>query len=166
MQRHNEHNAPMKRMLLAAMTALALTSCQDATKQKPKMLGITGYNYSGRYIDRFSVNGQGGGNVLISEGLSGGGGTTCCIVWRPGTILPTPMTVEWTYGIEGNLQTGEVYREPETHRVEVELKGPVPQNPTVFAVHFYPDNTVQVEVAADYPEPRIKPAELTQGTKP
>ncbi len=130
------------------------------------MLGITGYNYSGRYIDRFSVNGQGGGNVLISEGLSGGGGTTCCIVWRPGTELPVPMFVEWTYGIEGNLQTGEIYREPETHRVEVELKGPIPQNPTVFAVHFYPDNTVQVEVAADYPEPRIKPAELAQGTKP
>ena len=156
----------VKKVLAGTLAALALTACQKSPQEEPKMLGITGYNYSGRYIDRFSVNGQGGGNVLISEGLSGGGGTTCCIVWRPGTELPVPMFVEWTYGIEGNLQTGEIYREPETHRVEVELKGPIPQNPTVFAVHFYPDNTVQVEVAADYPEPRIKPAELAQGTKP
>ena len=156
MRRHNEHNAPMRKMLFAAMAAMALTACEKSPKEEPKMLGITGYNYSGRYIDRFSVNGQGGGNVLISEGLSGGGGTTCCIVWRPGTALPVPMFVEWTYGENQDLRTGQIYKPRETHRVEVELKGPVPQNPTVFAVHFYPDNTVQVEVAADYPEPRIK----------
>ena len=146
----------VKRMLMVTLAALALTACQKAPEEEPKMLGITGYNYSGCYIDRFSVNGQGGGNVLISEGLSGGGGTTCCIVWRPGTELPVPIFVEWTYGERWNHEKGLKLQDAETHRVEVELKGPVPQNPTVFAVHFYPDNTVQVEVAADYPEPRIK----------
>ena len=166
MQRYSEHNAPMKRMLSAAVAALALTACQKSSQEEPKMLGITGYNYTGRYIDRFSLNGQGGGNVLISEGLSGGGGTTCCIVWRPGTTLPVTMLVEWTYGEDQDLRTGQIYKPRETHRAEVELKGPAPQNPTVLAVHFYPDNTVQVEVAADYPEPRIKPAGLAQGTKP
>ena len=140
-------------MLLAAMTALALTACQQSPQEEPKMLGITGYNYTDRYIDGFSVNGQGGTNMGAH---TNGSGEACCIVWRQGTALPVPMFVEWTYGIEGNLQTGEVYREPETHRVEAELKGPVPQNPTIFVVHFYPNNTVQLEVAEDYPEPRIK----------
>lgn len=156
MQGHSEHNAAMKRMLSAAVAALALAACQKAPQEEPKMLGITAYNYTDRYIDRFSVNGQGGGNVLISEGDSGGGGTTCCIVWRPGTALPVTMVVEWTYGYEKDFDTGQLTREAETHRAEVELTGPVPEHPSVFVVHFYPDNTVQVEVAADYPEPRIK----------
>lgn len=156
----------MKKLLSAALAALVLTACQEGPKAEPKMLGITGYNYTGRYIDGFSVNGQGGGNVLISEGESGGGGTTCCIVWQPGTVLPVTMRVEWTYGIEGDLQTGEVFRQPENHSVEVEFKGPIPAKPTVLAVHFYPDNKVQVEVAEDYPEPRIKRVDLDKGTKP
>ena len=140
-------------MALVALSALALTSCQDATKQEPKMLGITGYNYTDRYIDTFSVNGQGGTNMGAH---TNGSGEACCIVWRPGTALPVTMVVEWTYGYEKDFDTGQLTRDAETHRAEVELTGPVPQNPTVFAVHFYPDNTVQVEVAADYPEPRIK----------
>lgn len=155
----------VKNMLTISLAALALTACQKVPQEEPQMLGITGYNYSGRYIDRFSVNGQGGGNVLISEGLSSGGGATCCIVWRPGTTLPVTMLVEWTYGEDQDLRTGQIYKPRETHRAEVELKSPVPQNPTVFTVHFYPDNTVQVEVAADYPEPRLKrsdPAKETQ----
>ena len=162
MQRNSEHNAPMKRMLSAAMAALALTACQKSAQEEPKMLGITGYNYTDRYIDGFSVNGQGGTNMGAH---TNGSGEACCIVWRPGTALPAPMFVEWTYGIEGNLQTGEIYREPETHRVEIELKGPVPQNPTILVVHFYPDNTVQLEVAEDYPQPRVKPSGVEQGGK-
>ena len=153
----------MKKLLSAALAALVLTACQEGPKAEPKMLGITGYNYTGRYIDGFSVNGQGGGNVLISEGESGGGGTACCIVWRPGTALPVTMRVEWTYGEDQDLRTGQIYKPRETHQAEVELKGPAPVHPSVFAVHFYPDNTVQVEVAEDYPEPRIKRVGSIQG---
>jgi len=51
------------------LMAGVLTGCQAEQK---KMLGITGYNYTNRYIDGFSVNGQGGGNVLISEDHAGG----------------------------------------------------------------------------------------------
>ncbi|WP_286743453.1 DUF3304 domain-containing protein [Aquabacterium sp. UBA2148] len=117
------------------------------------MLGITGFNYTDRYIDGFSVNGQGGTNMGAH---TNGSGEACCIVWRPGTALPVPMLVEWTYGENQDLRTGQIYKPRETHRVEVELKGPAPKNPTVFAVHFYPDNTVQLEVAEDYPKPRFK----------
>lgn len=146
----------VKKMLTVNFAALALTACQKTPEDEPQMLAITGYNYTDRYIDGFSVNGQGGSNVLLSDDSDGGGKTTCCIVWRPGTALPVPMLVEWTYGENQDLRTGQIYKPRETHRVEVELKGPAPKNPTVFAVHFYPDNTVQVEVAEDYPKPRLR----------
>jgi len=150
-------------MALVALTALALTACQDAAKQEPKMLGITGYNYTDRYIDTFSVNGQGGTNMGAQ---TNGSGEACCIVWRPGTTLPVTMVVEWTYGEDQDLRTGQIYKPRETRRAEVELTGPVPEHPTVFVAHFYPNNTVQVEVAADYPEPRIKRSNAEQGTEP
>ena len=46
----------MNKLFLAALMLGLLTAC-DA---KPKMLGITGYNYTNRYIDTFSVDGRGG----------------------------------------------------------------------------------------------------------
>jgi hypothetical protein len=141
------------KVVCAGMLAVLLTACQ--TEQK--MLGITGYNYTNRYIDGFSVNGQGGTNLSAN---SNGSGEACCILIRPDTVLPVKVHVEWTYGIEGDLRTGKIFRQPETHEADVELKGPIPKAPTIFVVHFYPDNTVQVEVAVDYPEPRI------QGVKP
>ena len=153
----------MKKLLSAALAALVLTACQEGPKAEPKMLGITGYNYTDRYIDGFSVNGQGGTNMGAH---TNGSGEACCIVWRPGTALPVVMRVEWTYGIEGDLQTGEVFRQREDHSAEVELQGPIPAHPTVLVVHFYPNNTVQVEVAEDYPEPRIKRSDLNKGSKP
>ncbi|QBQ38021.1 DUF3304 domain-containing protein [Pseudoduganella plicata] len=33
---------------------------------EPVMLSITGYNYTNRHIESFSVNGQGGGNIYVS----------------------------------------------------------------------------------------------------
>ena len=153
----------MKKLLSATLAALVLTACQEGPKAEPKMLGITGYNYTGRYIDGFSVNGQGGTNMGAH---TNGSGEACCIVWRPGTALPVMMRVEWTYGIEGDLQTGEVLRQREDHSAEVELQGPISAYPTILVVHFYPNNTVQVEVAEDYPEPRIKRSDLNKGSKP
>ena len=150
----------MMNKLLAAMLA---TSLLTACHAEPKMLGITGYNYTNRYIDGFSVDGHGGSNVLLSEDDSGGGKTSCCILFRPGASLPVKVHVEWTYGIEGDLRTGKIFRQAETHQADVELTGPVPNAPTIFVVHFYPDNTVQVEVTADYPEPRLKRSTLKQG---
>ena len=155
----------VKKMLTGTFAALALTACQKATEVEPKMLAITGYNYTDRYIDGFSVNGQGGSNVLLSDDADGGGKTTCCIVWRPGTALPVTIVVEWTYGYEKDFDTGQLLREAETHRAEVELTGPVPEHPTVFVVHFYPNNTVQLEVAEDYPKPRLRRSDMAKGAQ-
>lgn len=152
----------MKKLLLLLLTTSLLAACQA----EPKMLSITGYNYTNRYIDGFSVDGQGGGNVLISEDDAGGGKTSCCILFRPDTTLPVKVHVEWTYGVEGDLRTGKIFRQSETHRADVDLKGPIPKDPTIFVVHFYPGNTVQVEVAADYPKPRLKRSDLQPKIKP
>lgn len=152
----------MKKLLLLLLTTSLLTACQA----EPKMLSITGYNYTNRYIDGFSVDGQGGGNVLISEDDAGGGGTVCCILLRPDQELPVRVRVEWTYGEDQDLRTGKIYKARESHELDVDLKGPIPKSPSIFVVHFYPDNTVQVEVAADYPKPRLKRSDLQPKIKP
>lgn len=148
----------IKKLMTLLLMASLLTGCQAEQK---KMLGITGYNYTNRYIDSFSVNGQGGTNLRAQ---TNGSGEACCIVLRADQELPVKVYVEWTYGIEGDLQTGQVFRQPETRQAEVDLTGPIPKDPAIFVVHFYPDNTVQVEVAADYPQPRIMRSDLDRGT--
>jgi len=150
----------MKKHLSATLAALVLTACQEGPKAEPKMLGITGYNYTDRYIDGFSVNGQGGTNMGAH---TNGSGEACCIVWRPGTALPVMMRVEWTYGERWNHIKGQKLQDAESHHAEVELKGPISKQPAILVVHFYPDNTVEVEVAEDYPEPRIKRVGSIQG---
>jgi Protein of unknown function (DUF3304) len=149
----------MKKLLLTGLMMALLTAC----KAEPKMLGITGYNYTNRSIDGFSVDGQGGTNLSAN---SNGSGEACCIVLSPDQKLPVKVHVEWTYGIEGDLRTGKIFRQPETHQADVDLTGPLPAKPSIFVVHFFPDHTVQVEVAAGYPEPRFKRSEPKKGQKP
>lgn len=144
---------PFHAALFAVVLSLPLlTACQE----KPYMLGISGYNYTDRYIDTFSVNSQGGSNIELSDDESGGGKETCCISLQRNQSLPVLIRVEWTYGYKLDRKTGEIAVPDESHSAEVELKGPIPKDPHVFLAHFYPDNTVQVEVVSDYPPPRIK----------
>lgn len=159
------HEMYVKKLLISVL-ALGMTACTERPQEKPKMLGLTGYNYTDRYIDGFSVNGQGGGNVLLSDDSAGGGKTACCIAWRPGTLLPVTMHVTWTYGERWNHVAGLKLADAESHNAEVELKGPIPAQPTLLVAHFYPDNTVQLEVAEDYPRPRLSRTELDKGHKP
>ena len=63
---------------------------------EPASLLLQGYNYTDHYIDSFSVNGQGGGNVFESSPQSGGGKSVCCVSWWPRTQLPTHIEVRWT----------------------------------------------------------------------
>ena len=84
----------------------ALAACQPARSggkaattpapsRESHTLTILGYNYTNRYIDQFSVNGAGGGNMSVSTPTSSGGGGTCCAVWVDGTPLPVTMHVRW-----------------------------------------------------------------------
>jgi len=128
-----------------------LASCEDS---KPVMLGITGYNYTDRYIDRFSVGGQAGGNVFLSTATSGGGNTSCCIGYNPRRPLPIWMKVEWTWGrVEDSA--GNVIKPDEHAEATVELRGPVPLDPQDLEVHFMPDRTVQLRITAKRSEPLL-----------
>lgn len=129
---------------VAAFLMPALASCDDS---KPVMLGITGYNYTDRYIDRFSVGGQGGGNVFVSTATSGGGNTSCCIGYSPRRPLPIRMKVEWTWGrVEDSA--GNIIKPDEHVETTAELHGPVPLDPRDLEVHFMPDRTVQLRITA------------------
>ena len=129
----------------------ALASCEDS---KPVMLGITSYNYTDRYIDSFSVGGQGGGNVFLSTATAGGGKTACCIGYTPRRQLPIEMKVEWTWGrVEDSV--GKVIKPDEHAETTAELRGPVPENPRFLEVHFMPDRTVQLRITAESSNPML-----------
>lgn len=80
---------PLRRAFHWAATALlcgllqscaldrGLTSAVEPAKPGgPRYVSLTieGYNYTDDYIDQFTVNGQGGGNLYLSTPTSGGGG--------------------------------------------------------------------------------------------
>jgi Protein of unknown function (DUF3304) len=111
---------------------------------KPIGLAINGFNYTDLYIASFEVSYQGGGNLYVSSPTSGGGGTVCCVTWRPGVTLPKPIKVRWSRD-----------RKRWCERT-VMLNGPVPSNPTAIGVHFMPDGDIQLELSEGYPEVKLK----------
>ena len=129
---------------------------------KDYALGIMGYNYTNRYIDSFTVNGRGGGNVFISSPTTGGGKTACCFDWWSGNELPKKVRVVWVgaYCIltESNPKTGETIKSeaPIWRATEAFVKGPIPPNPTTLETHFYPDGHVEVAVTDQFSDPRLQ----------
>lgn len=68
----------------------------SATAPQSVSLGIVGFNYTGRYIDQFYVNGAGGSNVDPTTIERGDGGSVmCCVAWTSGTQLPRKIHVRW-----------------------------------------------------------------------
>jgi len=111
---------------------------------QPVSLTINGFNYTDLYIDSFEVNGQGGGNLFVSSPTSGGGGSVCCVSFRPGTRLPVALTIKWTRDRKRWCEK------------EVLLTGPVPANPRHIGVHFFPDGHIEAEITAEYPELKLR----------
>ena len=142
---------PRLALLAFGLLLLVLSGCADS---KPILLGITGYNYTDRYIDSFDVDGQGGGNVFLSDEEGGGGKTSCCMGYNPKRALPIKMTVRWTWGtVEDSNQ--RVIRSRETASYEAELRGPVPKDPRFLEVHFMPDGTVRLLITAESSAPLV-----------
>ena len=167
----------------------ALAACQPArsggkaaTTPPPSIeshtLTILGYNYTNRYIDQFSVNGAGGGNMSVSTPTSSGGGGTCCAVWVDGTPLPVTMHVRWVADYCIDILTsryGEKHRVPQSFfkEADVVFNGPVPSDPHNLEVHFYPDGHIELAITSMASEPRLKldpqreiKGELCPGVKP
>lgn len=159
---------------MLAMVAIALTACkpqpgeaeyyeQIGHKDGKHTLGIVGYNYTDHSIASFDVMGAGGSALGVSDEGGGGGGETCCVVWNERTPLPVKVKVRWAYDycrylsepdpLYGNRIEGSqnFFREE-----EVELKGPVPERPTILEVHFYPDKHVELAIVSKSTYPRLK----------
>jgi Protein of unknown function (DUF3304) len=111
------------------------------------MEGLTlhAYNYTDTYIDSYSVNGAGGGNVEVSVDSAGGSGGACCAPVRADMPLPTTVEIKWK-------RDGDV----PYCRQTVLLDGPIPAKPNNFEVHFYPDGTIQVAITDSPSEARLK----------
>lgn len=111
---------------------------------KSVSLTITGFNYTDLYIDSFSVNGQGGGNIFVSSPTSGGGGSVCCVSFWPSSTLPLHVTVRWTRDLKRWCEK------------DVLVTGPVPASPEYLAVHFYPDGRIEAQITEGYPQVKLK----------
>jgi hypothetical protein len=131
------------------------------TDAKRHMLTIYGYNYTDQYIDEFTVDGQGGGNVFVSTPTAGGGKGSCCVNWVDGTPLPQTVTVRWAYAtcktrLTDSYGDTKDWFKPLFKEEQVQLTVPIPSNPGYFEVHIYPDQHVEVAVTQTWSEPRLK----------
>ncbi|PWF49292.1 DUF3304 domain-containing protein [Massilia glaciei] len=123
-------------------------------------LTLTGYNYTNRYIDQFSVDGQGGGNLYVSGPLGGGGGSVCCVPYIIGAGAWKTM-IRWQVGgcrfdeiIDSGGQTlFQVH--PVFKEIEVHINPSIPDNPRYFEVHFFPDGHAEAAITEYSSPPRL-----------
>jgi len=127
---------------------------------EPVSLDVVGYNYTNRYIDSFTVDGQGGGNLYVSSATSGGGGDVCCTEYRPGTRLNT-VTVRWQSGAcyyhEKSPTSTQIYDTLYAFykEKEVTVEDDIPPKASYMEVHFYPDGSVRAAVTGSESKPRL-----------
>lgn len=142
--------------IVAAESAAATVASHS---NKPRGLTLSGYNYTDRYIDQFSVNGQGGGNLFVSTPTSGGT-NVCCISYTPGRPAPKAVTVRWQSGA-CKYKATNMYGETSTwthgsfKEMEVPVSPIVPTNPRYFEVHFYPDGHIEAAITAEQSHGRL-----------
>ncbi|MDO9238160.1 MAG: DUF3304 domain-containing protein [Aquabacterium sp.] len=151
------------------------TASTPVTKYgEPASLLIQGYNYTDDYIDSFTVNGQGGGNVSPSGPYTGGGGGVCCVSYRPGTPLPIKLKVRWVAGyciqrVMSPYPYGKPYydnrrslwREADALAVDVS-KG----EPRALEVHFYPDGHLEAAISDGNTHTRLNLQVDEKGERP
>jgi Protein of unknown function (DUF3304) len=125
----------------------------EALKPNPKRASLTiyGYNYTDLYIDSFSVNGNGGGNLEVSIPTGGGGGHACCIGVIRDMQYPYKVQVKWTRDAKRWCEQ------------EVTVTPPFPPDPKYFEVHFYPDGKIETAVTEQASSPRLKLERFNRG---
>jgi hypothetical protein len=123
---------------LSLAFVLLLSSCSE----KPVALSMIGYNYTGRYIDRYAIEGQGASNLYEN---AAGGSVVCCLSFRPDSQLPFTVKVEWTFGREEDEQQ-RMTRPPEKRSAIATVYGPIPERPSNFETHFLPNGEVFVQI--------------------
>lgn len=140
-----------------------------AARNGPATLALVGYNYTDRYIDSFSVDGQGGGNINVSSPNSGGGGIVCCVLYQP-SPEPKTVTVRWQFDAcyfrEASSYSNETHNT--LHVFYKEKKVRVTESTSGKAeymeVHFYPDDSIQVLLTKELSMPRLSLSKKRQDT--
>ena len=163
-----------RRVLAFLLVAALLPGCMAAEPVRPGepvALLIQGYNYTDDYIESFTVNGQGGGNVFESGPDSGGGGSVCCASYLPGTPLPIKLKVRWTSGYCLYTHTnkyGETYtrRRPRWSEQDVLVDRPPEGEARALEVHFFPDGHVEAAITEGHSPPRLKLARDADYNRP
>ena len=141
---------------------------------EPASLLIQGYNYTDDVIVSFTVNGQGGGLLYVSGPSSGGGGSVCCVSYRPGTQLPIKLKVRWVggyciqrvmspypYGKPYYDNRRSLWREAEAQAVDLSNG-----KPKALEVHIFPDGHVEAAVTQGYSSPRLSLPDDETGERP
>jgi hypothetical protein len=144
--------------LIVVTGLLTLVSLLGCAKE-PYMLGIMGYNYTDRAIADFAVNGAAGSNVELSTPTAGGGKMSCCVVLARNAKAPFWIDVEYQMDALESYPPRKLI-EPAGHYIKarVQVKGPIPSDPSYLEVHFYPDHHIEATISgADGPlPPRLK----------
>lgn len=176
-----EARGSVSRLVLLDVLVFGLAACQAhgvkvAESAKVPAMGQTvwltlhGYNYTDHYIDSYSVNGAGGGNLFVSDAGSGGGGGACCVRWTVGQRLPVKVRVRWESSACVYIKNvdGEDFERAKQFFSEEDawIKGPIPINPQYFETHLYPDGHVEVAITDNYSPPRLKRLALKNGLRP
>jgi hypothetical protein len=152
-------------LFLLACVSIPLTSNAFGQAHVPPpgtrfSLSLVGYNYTSRYIDTFSVNGQGGGNLYVSGPTSGGGGSICCISYVQGRPAGE-VTVRWQssgcmFRVPGQLSDGRTHTSHNFFsEIRVKVDPRIPARPQNFEVHFYPDGHIEAAITDTYSSPRL-----------
>ena len=159
--------------LLVLLVLPTLAACKDqiamegkGTVNEPPRKGahvglsLTGFNYTNRYIDQFSADGQGGGNLYVSTPSGGGGGSVCCVSYFIGQSA-WKAKIRWQSGActyNNRIDTDgkrlyEIYSY--FKEVDVLVDPAIPKDPKYFEVHFYPDGHVEAAIAETGSRPRL-----------
>jgi hypothetical protein len=139
-------------LLSALMVGLSSCRAQQSgdealsEKSDPEffLLGLIGYNYTDKYIDSYSVDGEGDGNIMVSSPTSGGGGIVCCVKLEKDVTWPIRVRVRWqsagcTYTTRSHI-SNSVFENIHSFfkETEVEVRGEVGMNPKYLEVHLLP----------------------------
>jgi hypothetical protein len=151
-------NVPVAVAAPAKQKALAPSEAKPTGRRFD--LTLAGYNYTNRYIDDYRVNGQGGGNLDVSQPGSAGGGSVCCVIYFD-TDEKQTVTVRWQsdacYFTTKSTISNDIYRHIHSFykEVTVQVERSNTRKPNYLEVHFYPDGTVKAVVTETTSSPRM-----------
>lgn len=163
------------RLAVLLLLSCGVAGCMASGGQKPSdgpvSLLIQGYNYTDDYIENFTVDGQGGGNVFEGGLNSVPGGGVCCIAYRPGTPFPIKLKVRWTASYcryKKTNQYGETYerRRGLWKETEALILDPPKGVPSALELHFFPDGHVEAAITEGSSPPRMKRPLDADGGRP